>query len=288
MVYAGFIILLLGILIFLFILNSQRKVRNKFLHLDEELKQLLNQENFIIQESGNYKLKDLNSIKLAIQSIKINQSDWNSLFNQKYVNNSSRYVDTYPKESRDNYINYFLQDIESLIKNLSLSGGEKEHLTDFSKMFNNQGIFMPVDVRDFAKIDTLLKNNEVLELDKKLIDLSKKSIYLKNVDGVNSITDLTVYLDNKEEIMKNINDWVQITNDLRTINDSENTRDYLFSRKNFSEDLLRALEKVVRRESNPDETSDQIYIKSFLNQLSVGGFNSERLQTTLNKCREYY
>lgn len=288
MIYAGLLILLFGIFIFLFILNSQRKVRNKFLHLDEELKQLLNQENFITQESGNYKLKDLNSIKLTIQSIKINQSEWNSLFNQKYVNNSSRYSDTTPRDSRERHLDYLLQDIESLVKKLSINGEEKEYIKIFSRMFNNEGVFMPVEVRDFTKIETPIKTNEILELDKRLIDLSKKSVYLKNVDGINSVTDLTVYLDNKEEILKNINDWVQITSNLRTVNDSQNTRDYLINRKLFSEDLLRELEKIVRKESNPDESLDQIYLKSFINRLSTEGFNSERLQAILNKCREYY
>ncbi len=288
MIYIGVFALFLGIFLILYIQWSHQKVRNRFFELDYELKQLLNQENFITTASGNYKLKDLNSINITIQSIKRNQFDWDKLFNKKFVNNSTRFVDTYPKEMRARHIEYLLQDIESLVKKLSVNGGEPDYITNFSRMFNNEGIFMPVELRDFTKIETPIKNYEVLELDKKLLDLSKKSVYLKNVDGVNSVTDLSLYLNNKEEILRNINDWVQVTNNLRTINDTENTRDYLYSRKLFSEDLLRALEKIVRKESNPDESPDQAYLKSFINRLSAEGFNSEKLETIFNKCREYY
>ena len=288
MIYIGVLTLILGILLILYIQWSHQKIRRKFLELDYELKQLLNQENFITTTSGNYKLKDLNSINITIQSIKRNQFDWNKLFNKKFVNDSTRFVDTYPKEIRDRHIDYLLQDIESLVKKLSVNSGEQDYITNFSRMFNNEGVFMPVELRDFTKIETPIKNNEVMALDLKLLDLSKKSVYLKNVDGVNCVTDLSIYLNNKEEILRNINDWVQVTNNLRTINDNENTRDYLYSRKLFSEDLLRALEKIVRKESNPDESSDQIYLKSFVNRLSAEGFNSEKLQTIFNKCREYY
>lgn len=288
MIYIGASVLFLGILLILYIQWGHQKIRNRFLQLDDELKQLLKQENFIISNSGSYELKDLNSINTKIQNIKRNQFEWSNLFNQKYVNNSSRYSDTTPRDSRERHLDYLLQDIESLVKKLGINGEEKQYIKIFSRMFNNDGVFMPVEVRDFTKIETPIKTNEILELDKRLIDLSKKSVYLKNVDGINSVTDLTVYLDNKEEILRNINDWVQITTNLRTNNDSQNTRDYLINRKLFSEELLRELERIVRKESNPDESSDQIYLKSFINRLSAEGFNSERLQAILNKCREYY
>jgi len=288
MIYIGASVLFLGILLILYIQWGHQKIRNRFLQLDDELKQLLKQENFIITTSGSYELKDLNSINTTIQNIKRNQFEWSKLFNQKYVNNSSRYSDTTPRDSRERHLDYLLQDIESLVKKLDINGEEKEYIKIFSRMFNNDGVFMPLEIRDFTKIETPIKTNEILELDKRLIDLSKKSVYLKNVDGINSVTDLTVYLDNKEEILKNINDWDQITTNLRTVNDSQNTRDYLINRKLFSEELLRELERIVRKESNPDESSDQIYLKSFINRLSTEGFNSERLQTILKKCREYY
>jgi len=288
MIYIGASVLFLGILLILYIQWGHQKIRNRFLQLDDELKQLLKQENFIITTSGSYELKDLNSINTTIQNIKRNQFEWSKLFNQKYVNNSSRYSDTTPRDSRERHLDYLLQDIESLVKKLDINGEEKEYIKIFSRMFNNDGVFMPLEIRDFTKIETPIKTNEILELDKRLIDLSKKSVYLKNVDGINSVTDLTVYLENKEEILKNINDWDQITTNLRTNNDSQNTRDYLINRKLFSEELLRELERIVRKESNPDESSDQIYLKSFINRLSTEGFNSERLQTILKKCREYY
>lgn len=288
MIYIGIIILFLGIVLILFIQQSHQKVRNRFFELDYELKQLLNLENFIISTSGNYKLKDINSIDLTIHDIKRNQLEWNKLFNQKYVNKSSSYVDTYPKEMRDRHIEYLLQDIESLIKKASVRPKELDYITDFSAMFNNEGLYMPLDLKDFTKIETPFKNSQVLELDKNLLDLSRKSVYLKNVDGINCVTDLSVYINNKEEILRNFNNWVQVTDNLRTINDSENKSDYLFSRKLFTEDLLRALEKIIRKESNPDESLDQIYLKSSINHLSSEGFNSEKLQTIFNKCREYY
>jgi len=261
--------LLIVISIIVFIKKNDNKVLLKLKYLDDDLMKLLDKNNFFNENPEKIITKGVSDIKIILDKIKLNEDEWNNLFEQKYSNVLNSYLlkdrEFYYKykSGRNLFTNHLTKMIENFLTNFERSQINDLDLTNnpfYKKFFT--GYYKPsFQALNLQEINSDINKVEpLISLDNEFLSLCNKDNFFTNQNEINKSKDDEVLVSLIQKIKENYLSWKleydKLYSNIHKL--SNDNRSYLITRNFFSTSLISDLENFIINRNQFSQTKYHI------------------------------